>query len=70
MEQTPKKIIVGRNLRKLIEENYTTQEEFGFDFGLEIRTVSRYINQGLKDTDKIQELADFFNVDFFYFFQE
>lgn len=58
----------GETLRKSIKENYTTQEEFAYDYGLEIRTVSRYINEGIKDSDKVEELAKFFNVPWFYFY--
>ncbi|MBQ4103533.1 MAG: helix-turn-helix transcriptional regulator [Clostridia bacterium] len=58
----------GETLRRLIKENYTTQEEFAYDYGLEIRTVSRYINEGIKDSDKVEELAKFFNVPWFYFY--
>lgn len=58
----------GKVLRELIRKNYATQEEFALDYGLEIRTVSRYINQGINKVDVVQELADFFSVDFSYFF--
>lgn len=48
-----------------------TQQSFADDFGTEIRTVSRWINEGkLNNVDTIQELADYFNVDFFDFFSE
>ena len=52
----------GKVLRKLIEENYNTQEEFALDYGIELRTVSRYINNGINKLDVLQELAFFFNV--------
>lgn len=60
--------IAGYRLRKLIQENYKSQQEFADDYGLEIRTVSRYINQGITTVPTIQELALFFGVkasDFF-----
>lgn len=60
----------GNALRKLIKENYATQQEFAVDYGLELRTVSRYVNEGIKDVDLIQELAEFFNVSFFEFFSD
>lgn len=60
----------GIVLRRLIQENYSTQEEFALDFGQELRTVNRWINQGINKIDKVQELADFFQVDFLDFFKE
>lgn len=62
--------IAGFNLRRLIQENYSSQEDFAYDYGMELRTVSRYINNGINKIDAIQQLADFFNVDFMYFFKE
>lgn len=58
----------GLKLRQLIRENYSTQEEFALDFGLEIRTVNRYINKGINKIDTIQELAEYFKIDFREFF--
>lgn len=58
----------GENLRKLIQDNYESQEEFAFEFGMDIRTVSRYVNQGISKIDTIQELAEFFDVEFMFFF--
>jgi len=59
----------GMVLRHLIQTNYSSQEEFAYDFGAEIRTVSRYINQGINKISTIQELADFFGVPFTAFFE-
>lgn len=61
-------LCAGERLRQLIKENYTSQEEFAYDFGLEIRTVSRYINNGINKINVVQELADFFSVPFTSFF--
>ncbi len=60
----------GKTLRRLINENYETQEEFSYDYGLELRTVNRYINGGIGKVATIQELAEFFNVPFTDFFKE
>lgn len=60
----------GNMLRRLIQENYPSQEEFAYDYGLDIRSVSRYINSGINKIDTIQELAEFFKVDFADFFIE
>jgi len=58
----------GLVLRKLIRENYSSQEAFAEDFGAEIRTVSRYINQGINKVSALQELADFFGIGMENFF--
>ncbi len=67
MSDNSLKKTVGNNLRRLIAENYPSQEEFAFDFGIDVRTVSRYVNNGVKDLDVIEELAAFFDVDFSFF---
>lgn len=58
----------GNTLRRLINENYSSQEEFAFDFGADIRTVNRYINNGINKVDTIQELSVFFDIEFVEFF--
>lgn len=58
----------GRYLKRLIQENYESQEDFAYDFGTDIRTVSRYVNNGINKISTIQELADFFGVRFQDFF--
>ena len=60
----------GQVLRKLISENYSSQEDFAFEYGADVRTISRYINNGINKIDVIQELAELFNVDFVDFFRE
>lgn len=59
----------GMVLRRLIQDNYSSQEEFAYDFNTDIRTVSRYVNNGINKVSVIQELAEFFNVDFTEFFR-
>jgi len=68
MTNVTAKLQAGKALRMLISSHYTTQEEFALDYGLDIRSVNRYINEGISKVDTIQELADFFHVDFIYFF--
>ena len=58
----------GLYLKKLIRENYDSQEDFAYDFGTDIRTVSRYVNNGINKISTIQELADFFGIRFQDFF--
>lgn len=60
----------GEVLRRLIKDNYPSQEEFAFEFGADIRTVSRYINEGIGKVLTIQELAMFFNVSLREFFPD
>ncbi len=70
MDKLTPQQIAGRTLRKLIQDNYRSQEEFALDFGMEPRTVSRYINNGINKIDIIQELAEFFNISFVAFFTD
>lgn len=60
----------GQVLKRLIQENYSSQEEFSDDFGVALRTVSRYVNEGIDKVKVIQELAEFFGVPFRSFFSE
>ena len=60
----------GEKLRKLINENYTSQEDFAFEYGCDVRTISRYVNQGIEKVGVIQELAMYFNIDFMDFFKD
>lgn len=56
--------IAGNNVMKIIKESvYKTQEEFAYSFGAEIRTVSRWLNSGIKNIDTLQEIAEFLDVD-------
>lgn len=65
MEQkTDLGLVAGANLRRLIKQSqFATQEQFAYDFGTDVRTVSRWINRGVKNLDTLQQLADFFGVD-------
>lgn len=65
-----KKLLAGQNLRRLIKEHNLTQQTFADDFYTDLRNVNRWINNGIKDIDKIQELADYFDVDFFDLLKE
>jgi len=60
----------GRALRRLIEENFSSQEEFAYQYYVDVRTISRYINNGINKIDVIQDLAEKFDVPFEYFFQD
>lgn len=63
-EYKPLSKIAGENLKRLIKETqYRTQEEFAYAFGAETRTLSRWLNQGVKDIDTLEQLANFLSVD-------
>ena len=59
----------GLVLKRLIQERYSSQEEFALDYGMELRTVSRYVNQGINKISVVQELADSFALEFEDFFR-
>ena len=63
-------LLAGKKLRELIKENCFTQEDFADDFGLDIRSVNRYINNGISKVATIQQLAVYFDVPFTVFFTE
>lgn len=52
------------------ESDYRTQEDFAYSFGAEIRTVSRWLNVGIKNLDTLQDIASFLGVDIFDLLQE
>ncbi len=63
--------VVGVNLKREIRlSRYRTQEEFAFEFGAEIRTVSRWVNGGLKNIDTIEEIEEFLDLERLKLFAE
>ena len=71
MEQNIKDLglVAGANLKRLIKNSeYKTQEEFAFEFGIDVRTIRRWVNKGIKNLDTIQQIADFFGIDALAFF--
>lgn len=58
-------LVVGENLKRLIKENFGTQEKFAFEFGADVRTVGRWINHGIDKLSTIIQIANFFDVDVF-----
>ena len=62
-KRKPLSKIAGERLKRLIKESkYQTQEEFAFAFGAETRTLSRWLNQGVRNIDTLEQLADFLSV--------
>lgn len=68
MDNIEASIKAGQCLRILVQRNYSTQEEFALDINAELRTINRWINQGIHKIDTIQFLAEHFNMDFIEFF--
>lgn len=66
MEQNSQSLslVAGETLRRLIKESkYRTQQRFADEIHVDVRQVSRWINQGIKNLDTIQQIADFFEID-------
>ena len=56
--------VVGANLKRLIKKSvYGTQAEFARAFGVDERTVRRWVNQGIEKVYIVDEIADFFMID-------
>ena len=68
MTELSPQMLAGNRLRKLIAENFDSQEDFAYEFGIDVRTVSRYVNCGINKLDIIQELADWFGIEIMDFF--
>ena len=47
--------IVGENVKRLIKETkYRTQEDFAYAYGVETRTLSRWLNKGINNIDTLE----------------
>lgn len=56
--------VAGQNVKNLIKNSkYKSQDNFAYEFGAEIRTVNRWLNEGIKNIDLLQEIANFFEVE-------
>ena len=56
--------VVGANLKRLIKESvYRTQAIFAQEYGVDERTVRRWVSQGIEKVYIIDEIADFFKID-------
>jgi hypothetical protein len=63
--------IVGTNLKRAIAlSDYKTQEEFAWEFGTDIRSVSRWVNLGLNKIDTAEEIAYFLGIETLNLFME
>jgi hypothetical protein len=70
MKKTLSKI-VGTNLKRAIAlSDFKTQEEFAYEYGTDIRSVSRWVNIGLNKVDTAEEIANFLGVNVINLFIE
>ena len=60
-------IIAGKALKKILNTNNISQQSFAYDYGCDIRTVSRYVNNGITKIQDIEDIAYYFNIDFLEF---
>ena len=56
-------VAAGLALKHLIRECYGSQQAFADDFGVELRTVNRYVTGGIWKMMTVEEVADFFRMD-------
>ena len=55
--------VVGANLKRLIKESvYRTQAIFAQEYGVDERTVRRWVSRGIEKVYIIDEIADFFKI--------
>lgn len=55
-------VVAGANLKRLIKEQYQTQERFAEAYNTDARCVRRWISNGLTKTEQIEEIARFFDI--------
>lgn len=55
--------IAGENLKQVIKANYLSQADFAFDFGVEMRTLSRWLNNGITNIDTLQQITEFLQIE-------
>ena len=62
-------LCAGLALKHLIKQYYESQQAFADDYYTDLRTISRYINSGISKTSTVQEIAEFFEMDFLEFLE-
>ncbi len=60
-------VIAGKALKKILNDNKISQQDFAFDYGCDIRTVSRYVNKGITKIQDIEDIAYYFDIELFDF---
>lgn len=63
-------LVAGANLKHLLKERGMTQEDFADEFGVDVRTVRRWVKGNLYDLRQLQQIADFFEIDVFTILSE
>lgn len=63
-------LVAGANLKHLLTERRMTQEDFADEFGVDVRTVRRWVKGNLYDLRQLQQIADFFEIDVFTILSE
>jgi len=58
------KIRIEEKIRELIKTRCRTIENFADEFGCDIRTASRWINNGIDSLWKLYEICNFFRINF------
>ena len=56
------RMVTANALRKLIKKYYPSQEKFAEDYCMDIRNISRYVNNGIGKLDMVEEIANFFHL--------
>ena len=57
---------VGKNLKNLIKKSkFVTQENFALEMNVDPATVRRWIANGIKNLDVIEEIANKLCIDFY-----
>lgn len=62
--------LAGKNLKRFLLEKHMTQADFADIIPTDVRTVNRWINNGIEKSSIIEELAILLGKDFFDFYQE
>lgn len=55
--------VAGANLKRLLKEFGKTQEDFADEFCVDVRTVRRWVSNGIDKLSLVQQIAEHFNVD-------
>ena len=54
--------VVGGYLKRKLKEGGITQEAFSYDFSVDVRTVRRWLRDGVHSLDTVVEIANHFGV--------
>ena len=58
-------LVAGAKLKCLLKERGMTQQDFADEFGVDVRTIRRWVKGGMYDLRQLQQIADFFEIDVF-----